>query len=106
MSGFDNDALKQAIIDKMADNTVAILANVHGARIYAKLRGCTARETGYMLGSIRASIDRQMQAVLEQFHDIKGEAAHDEVLEGIAEGLAVKPDHESMRIKELGDQNG
>lgn len=106
MSGFTEEGLRKAIIDKMEDNTVAILANAKGARIYAKFRGCTAREVGFMLGAIRASLDRKTQAVLEQIHDIKGEAVHDEVLEGIAEGMAIVPDHEGIRINELGDRNG
>lgn len=106
MSGFSDNELKQAIIDKMNDNTVAIFGSVDGARIYAKLRGCTAEEMGFMMGSIRASLNRQIEMVREQVLKTKGGGALNAFIEGMKAGQRVQPTHEGMRLKELGERDG
>lgn len=106
MSGFTDDELKKAIIDEMRDNTVVISADANGARIYAKLRGCTASEVGFMMGSIKASVNRQIEMARQQFLKLKGNEAHNAFIDGMKDGQKAQPDHEGIRIKELGERNG
>lgn len=106
MSGFSDDEVKQRMINTMGDNTVVIFADVKGARIYAKLRGCTAEEMGFMMGSIRASVNRQIDMTREQVLKTKGEGAHNAFIDGMKAGAKAQPVHEGIRLKELGDRNG
>jgi dihydroxyacetone kinase len=50
----------KTIIDALADNSFVVFADADGAAIYSKLRGVTAGEIGLLVGSLYASMDRQL----------------------------------------------
>lgn len=105
MAGFTDNQLKQRIIDEMDDNTVVIFANVNGAKIYAKLRGCSSGEMGVMMGSIKASVNRQIRLFHEQILKSKGAESYNQFIDGLKQGEKSIPTHEGIRLRELGDPN-
>lgn len=50
----------QQVIDGLDENSFVIFADATGARLFAKIRGATANEVGFMLGAAQASLQRQI----------------------------------------------
>jgi len=98
--------LRQKVIDEMGNNTVVIFGDADGARIFAKLRGCTPEETGFIMGVVKASINRQIGLLKEQWLKLKGPEVHNEFIDGMKRGERVESKHDGIKITERGERNG
>lgn len=96
----------QRILDEMDANTVVIFGDVDGAKIFAKLRGCTPEETGFIMGAIKASLNRQIGLLKEQWTKLKGPEVTNDFIDGFKRGEKVESSHDGIKIIEKGQRDG
>lgn len=91
----------QRIIDALDDNSFIIRADIHGAKLFARLRGASTFQIGKMLGGAARSLDEQMAALLGLIKDKAGEPGLADFNEGFQAGRTDAPMEMQQTIREV-----
>lgn len=100
MSKFFNK-YSQAVLDELDENALAIFANADGARLFAKIRGASATEVGFMLGAAQASLTRQIMEFRKHIMNTRGGDGVSDYDRGLNAGREKTAYHEGLGIREF-----